>query len=363
MVIGTVDIIGVIGDISNDPYFEEGTRFTTFLDVVRQVEAQKDAEKFLISIDSPGGLVEDGDEIFDYLKSLQVPLKTYARNVCASMATKLFMVGQERVIYEGCEFMIHNPWGNTTGDASQIENYASELRRMEKKFIDFYSEYTGTSKEAIKPLMNKESVLTAQQAVDLGFATEIFNNELKAVAILKKNTMSDNAITKEEAKSLLDSFGEKLKNFFNPEKPKMLVVQDVNGVEIDFPDVAEGETPAIGDSATVDGSPADGEYTTPDGKVHVFEGGSLSEVREPEGEEDDEMAQLKEENENLKEQLASVNAKAEESENEIQNYKSKFEELETEYEKIKNLAGSFKMDTTGKDTREKKGDKPQKRHL
>lgn len=363
MVIGTVDIIGVIGDITNDPTFKEGTRFTTFLDVVRQVEAQKDAEKFLISIDSPGGYVEDGDEIYNYLKSIQKPIKTFARSVCASMATKLFMVGQQRVIHEGCEFMIHNPWGNTSGDAGEIENYASELRRMEKKFIDFYSETTGTSKEAIKPLMNKETVLTAQQAVELGFATEIFNNELKAVAILNKSTMADKALTKDEAKSLLDSFGEKLKNLFNPDKPKMIVVQDVNGVEIEFPDVAEGETPVVGATATVDGSPAEGEYTTPDGVTHVFEGGVLQEIKEPEAEEDDEMAKLKEENENLKQQLEAINAKAEESEKEIQNYKREFEEIEKEYEKIKNLAGNFEMDTTGKDTREKKEDKPKSRHL
>ena len=52
--------------------------------------------------------------------------------------------------------------------------------------VEFYSKSTGTEKEAIYPLMRNETYLTPEQAVNLGFATEI-RKPMKAVAYLNKS--------------------------------------------------------------------------------------------------------------------------------------------------------------------------------
>lgn len=64
-------------------------------------------------------------------------------------------------------------------------------------------------------------------------------------------------------------------------KAKNLLVQDVNGTELDFPDLELGEDPAVGDKATVGGQKAEGAYTLPDGTTLSFVNGEITKVLEP----------------------------------------------------------------------------------
>ena len=81
-------------------------------------------------------------------------------------------------------------------------------------------------------------------------------------------------------------------------------VTDANGTLITFPDVADGTMPIVGDMATIDGSPADGEYLMPDGTTFVFLAGALTQIIEA-GEVEVDVTALQEENAQLKEQLAT----------------------------------------------------------
>ena len=108
-------------------------------------------------------------------------------------------------------------------------------------------------------------------------------------------------------------------------KPKNLIVQDVNGNELDFGEsVQTPEQIAVGATATVGGNPANGDYAMPDGTVYVFENGTLTEIKAPESEED--MDALKTENETLK------------AENEA--LKTENNSVKEEYNKFKNDAAT-----------------------
>ena len=353
-----INISGVIGEIpdeSGNPIVPN----TTFINVVQQVEAFKDASVLSFLINSPGGYVEDGDEIYNYIESLKakgIRVNTYAKEMCASIATKIFLSGQQRLLVGSPEFMIHNPFGKPDeGDADEIESYYKELRSLENDLIKFYNEKTGTSKEAIKPLMKKETFLTPDQAIQLGFATGMYQNtELKAVAYfknknLKNKQMSNEGLTKKEAKSMLGKLEDRIKAFLDP-KAKNKLIQDATGVKLDFTALTDEQTPAVGDTATVEGAAAEGEYLLPSGETYVFSAGELTEIIAAEGDDDsEEIADLKAQIENLTQNLTEEKSDVKALKKENKKFKNVLGDLQKEIKSVKKSMGSdFKHDSSKK---------------
>lgn len=286
-------IIYINGQIGNT----ELQRGTELIDVIQQVKQQAEATSFRVHINSEGGVVDTGFDIFNYLKSLQVPLTTVGSGLVASIATVIFMAGDKRILTKGTEFMIHSPMGGVDGTADEIEAYAQSVRDCENRLVKFYTNQTGLNTDAIAPLLKNETWLTEDQATSLGFAT-LLNEPILAKAYLNLN--NDKQMTKED-KSWIEAKFEAIQNLFA--KPIVnIVLQDANGVEIDFPEVMEGETPAIGAMANVDGQPAEGEYLMPDGSTYVFAAGALTEIKEAED------TSIEIELEALKQQLADKEA-------------------------------------------------------
>lgn len=315
---GICNINGVIGQMIG----ENGkviTPFVTYLDVVSQCERQKNITHLDVYITTPGGLMEEGEDIVQYLESLKtkgITVHTHAKKEVCSFGADILLCGQERFIDENARLMIHNPWVSLKeGDASIIEAYAKELRKLESESIQKYADKTGADANVLKTLMKKDTFLTPQQAVDLGFATQISKNvQLEAVAFSRKfNTnlnnekMSKETLTKAEAETMLDKMFDSIKQLFAPKQVK--VIQDAAGVEITFPDLDPEDIPAIGDKAVVENIAANQEHVMPSGETYVFEAGVLTAIKAKEEdpkEESPELVQALEEVAQLKKQLKQI---------------------------------------------------------
>jgi ATP-dependent Clp endopeptidase proteolytic subunit ClpP len=263
---GTIYINGLIGSY-------EDQKGTELIDIIQQVKAQTGATSFRVHINSEGGVVDTGFDIFNYLKSLKLPITTVGSGLVASIATVIFMVGDTRVLTTGTQFMIHSPMGGIDGTADEIEAYAQSVRDCENKLIKFYTNQTGLGTDAIAPLLRNETWLTEDQATSLGFAT-VLNEPILAKAYLKLN--NDKSMTKEDKSWIEEKFSAILNSF--KKQIVNIVLQDANGVAIDFTEVLEGETPGLGSVATIDGQPAEGEYIMPDGSTFIFVAGELTEI-------------------------------------------------------------------------------------
>ena len=277
----------------------------TLKDVKNQVEQQSDAEELTVHIHSPGGYVTEGFAIHDFLKSQGKPVTTIIEGMCYSIATVIALAGDTRLMTSNSDFMIHNPWGGAVGDSNEIQKYADDLKNLEQKAADFYAAKTNITAEQALELMKAETFMTPEEALDKGFITEIAS-VMKAVAKFNPNSkkMAKKAKSEKKAKSILA----KLENMLGLGAQNKMVL-DANGAEIDFPDLEDDDTPSVGDSATIDGSPADGEHVMPNGETYVFADGALSEIiesEEEEEEESEEMAQLQEENTQLKKDIKAV---------------------------------------------------------
>lgn len=256
-------INGVIGTIDN-------VRGIELSDVVSQIKQQGSFDELEVIIGySEGGVVQVGFDIYNYLKSLNKPITTVIESYCASISSVIFLAGDKRIIKQNAKLMIHNPWGQPTGDAELLESYSAELRKIEKQITDIYNDKTSIGKETLSALMRNETEMTANEAVDLGFAHEV-GEQIKAVAYFKfnKNDMSKKNLKEQLAGLLAKLNGNALG----------LTLQDSKGVELVFE--TEDEKPKVGDKATADGRKAEGSFIMPNGSTFIFEDGELKEIKE-----------------------------------------------------------------------------------
>ncbi len=349
--VGNIIIDGSIGNF-------DGEKSVELVDVIAQVNMQKDADSYNVYINSPGGYVDVGFAIYDYLVSLKKPITSIGENMVASIATVIFMAGSKRIMRPNTEFMIHLPSGGVEGNSEQIAEYSAYIQEEEKRIIKFYKDNTDLNEEAIRPMLSDETWLNPRKAFELGFST-IEPIELKAVA--KYNLKPENKMSKEQKQKLSQEDSTMFDKFFNRfekllgTKVKNIIVQDANGEELDFVDLEEGQEISVGDMATKDGAPAEGEYVLPNGETYVFTAGELTEIipaEEGEGEGEETVEDLLQQIEQLTASNVELEAKLKTEETKSKEAEAKFKTVSTEFKSFKTKLES-KFDFTAKKDKKK----------
>lgn len=294
---GTIYISGQIGDFDD-------AKGINLVDVIGQVKAQPKATAYTVHINSEGGIVDVGLDIFNYLRSLKKPIATVGSGMVASIATVIFLAGDERKVQEGTKFMIHMPWGSAEGNAEEIKGYARLLEGYEKKLINFYKKELRLQDEAIRPLLREETWLSQDQLSSLGFTTSASIKAVAKAKITVNPNKHDTMNLNDKDRHWMESLFERVLGKFRNAHIMNKVVQDATGAEIDFTDLPDDGVIETGLMATVDGTAAEGEYLMPDGFTYVFTAGELTEIIEPE--EDEDAAALRAENKALKRQLNTI---------------------------------------------------------
>lgn len=184
---GTINITGDIGLCGIDPKTKKKIIGVQLIDVIKQVASQPNATHFDVYIDSGGGEVYSGFEIYRYLVNLPQTITTYGKNMVASIATVIFMAGSERFLESGTKFMIHLPSGGAGGTAKEIEEYLAKLQEVQDLLIDFYTEVLQIDEESIYALLNSETWLTDIDCVELGIAKQLAEKTEKPLIVARVN--------------------------------------------------------------------------------------------------------------------------------------------------------------------------------
>lgn len=169
------------GPTEVDIYDEIGLWGITAKDFVAGIKDKGDLD---VTIHSPGGDVSDGLAIYNALRSHKGSVTTRVDTLAASMASIIALAGDEIQIADNGFFMIHNPWTIAIADADGFEQTAKDLRKMEDTLAHIYVERTGQSDDDVRAMMRKETWMTAQEAIEAGFASEIYT-ATKAAACAK----------------------------------------------------------------------------------------------------------------------------------------------------------------------------------
>lgn len=340
--------IYLIGEVGNE---------ITLANTIDKVNSTDISKPINVHIHSKGGSVYEGLAIYNYLKGLKQEVHTISDGLVASIASIFFLAGNKetRRVNNTDNFLIHLPTGGMRGNADDFEKTARELRDIEDKLSNIYVNETNITKEEALDLMRRDEMLNVNFLKEKGFVNEI--NEFKAVAkfnINNKKEMSD-TLTKEEANGMFAKFGEKLDAIVNSisgkkEEPNNKVVQDANGVEIDFVNVATDGIPKVGDKATIENKKATGNILMPNGETYVFENGVLNSIVEVEAKEDNvELENAKKEIEGLKASLLASESLVTERDSKIEEITNSFETIQNEFVEFKNTFTSGDVPTEKKE--------------
>lgn len=140
------------------------------------------SSKIILNINSPGGDVFDGIAIYNDLLAHKSYVVVRVTGLAASAASLIAMAGNEVQIAENAFFMIHNAWSVAVGDARAMTKRAGLLSKIDTELVDTYAARTGGDADDIKNQMNEETWLSADEALEQGFADSIITAEEKADA-------------------------------------------------------------------------------------------------------------------------------------------------------------------------------------
>lgn len=135
-------------------------------------------EDLTVDISSGGGDVFAGSEIYTLLRNYEGKVVVNVYGMAASAASVIAMAGDEVNMSPTAQMMIHKAWSVQQGNADDHEHEAKVLDSIDQSIVNSYVDKTGLKRDAILQMMQNETWMSAQEAVDKGFADGImFHND------------------------------------------------------------------------------------------------------------------------------------------------------------------------------------------
>lgn len=170
---GTVNIKGDIVDNSTAQFYEYFGMDAVSPSGVSQQLADGDDDEIEVNIASNGGDLFAASEIYTMLKDDPRNVTVNVQGLAASSASIIAMAGDKVNISPTAQMMIHQVWSNTQGNADDMRSSADSLDSADQAVVNAYAMKTGLDPEAILSMMQQETWMNAQEAVDKGFADKI----------------------------------------------------------------------------------------------------------------------------------------------------------------------------------------------
>jgi len=152
-------------------------------DIIKKLwflEIESPGKPITLVINSPGGSVDAGFAIWDQLQMVSSPVTTIVTGMAASMASILMLAAapNRRFATPKSRFMVHQPRlsGVVQGQATDLEIQAKEILKTKKMLIDIYSQNTGKSPEIIEKSIDRDTWMSALEALEFGLLHKIVSS-------------------------------------------------------------------------------------------------------------------------------------------------------------------------------------------
>lgn len=154
------------GEIASETWFGDEVTPAAF----RADLAKASGRDVTVWINSPGGDVFAASLIYTALMEHKGHVTVKVEGLAASAASVIAMAGETVLMAPTAFMMIHNPWELAAGNAEQLRHEADVLDEIAEGLITAYQIKTGLSKNKIRQMMADETWMSAQTAIDNGFA-------------------------------------------------------------------------------------------------------------------------------------------------------------------------------------------------
>ena len=144
--------------------------------------ASLSGKRVTVRVNSVGGGVSDGIAIYNALQRHKAGVDTVVDSLAASIASVIFLAGQKRTIGVDALVMVHNPWTIAAGDSSRMRKTADVLDKHGEMILGIYARTMKASRAEIKAMMESETWLNADEALELGMATIVERSDSMVAA-------------------------------------------------------------------------------------------------------------------------------------------------------------------------------------
>ena len=168
----TERILTLSGVIAEESWFDDEVTPKIFRDELMSGEGD-----ITVWINSPGGDCIAAAQIYNMLLEYKGNVTIKIDGIAASAASVVAMAGNKVIMSPVSMLMIHNPMTMAAGDTIEMKKAISMLTEVKESIINAYELKTGMSRDKIAKLMDAETWMDANKAVELGFADEILSRE------------------------------------------------------------------------------------------------------------------------------------------------------------------------------------------
>lgn len=203
------------GTIAEDSWFDDDITPQLFKD-----ELFAESGDVTIWINSPGGDCVAAAQIYNMLMDYKGNITIKIDGIAASAASVIAMAGTKVLMSPVSMMMIHNPATMAWGDSVEMQKAIDMLSEVKESIINAYEIKTGMNRVKLSHLMDAESWMNANKAVELGFADDILHrpgetedNEQPQIAMMFDKAAVTN--------SLMDKIAKKCHIQSKPEKPEI----------------------------------------------------------------------------------------------------------------------------------------------
>lgn len=168
----SVRVLELYGTIAEESWFDDDVTPRMFHD-----ELFSGTGDVVIWINSPGGDCVAASQIYSMLMDYKGKVTVKIDGIAASAASVIAMAGTEVLMAPTALMMIHNPATMAFGDHSDMQKAIEMLNEVKESIINAYEIKTGQSRAKLSHLMDSETWMNANKAIEMGFADGLLEDE------------------------------------------------------------------------------------------------------------------------------------------------------------------------------------------
>ncbi|MGI6688358.1 MAG: head maturation protease, ClpP-related [Christensenellales bacterium] len=177
------------GVIAEESWFEDDVTPSAF-----KADLFAGSGPITLHINSPGGDCIAASQIYTMLMDYPYDVKVQIDGIAASAASVIAMAGTKVSMSPTSLMMIHNPLTFALGDSEEMRKAIQLLEEVKESIINAYEIKTGLSRTRLSHMMDAETWMNAQKALELGFCDEVLFQPEKVDKVQNSFTFSRRAV-------------------------------------------------------------------------------------------------------------------------------------------------------------------------
>ena len=162
------------GIIAEESWFDDDVTPKVF-----KAELNAGKGDIVIWLNSPGGDCISASQIYSMLMDYKGNVTVKIDGLAASAASVIAMAGTTVLMSPTALMMVHNPLTVAIGDSEEMQKAIDMLSEVKESILNAYEIKTGMSRTKLSHLMDAETWMNANKAIELGFADGILEDEKK----------------------------------------------------------------------------------------------------------------------------------------------------------------------------------------